>query len=151
MTDNQNNSFDLICIGGGSGGLAAAKRAAEYGAKVLVIEAKKMGGTCVNVGCVPKKITWHAAQLRELSELSIDYGFTAEKFPAFDWASFVNKRNAFIKKLNGIYENGLNNSKVQFIYGQAKFVDNQTVEANGQHYTAKHIIIAVGATRHSSD
>lgn len=139
-----NNQFDLICIGGGSGGLAAAKRAAEYGAKALIIEAKKMGGTCVNVGCVPKKITWHAAQLREFSELSIDYGFSAEQFPELNWKGFVKKRDAFIKKLNGIYENGLNNSKVEYIYGHAKFIDKQTVEVNGERYSAKHIVIAVG-------
>lgn len=142
MTDNQ---FDLICIGGGSGGIAAAKRAAEYGAKVLIIEERKMGGTCVNVGCVPKKICWHAAQLREGFQLAADYGFAIDSAtPDFDWAEFTQKRDVFINRLNGIYENGLNRANVKFIYDKASFIDNQTVLAGGNRYTAKHIIIAVG-------
>lgn len=138
-----NTHYDLICIGGGSGGLAAARRAAEHGAKVLVIEAKKLGGTCVNVGCVPKKITWHAAQIVDFSHLAGDYGFT-ELNPQLDYTQFANRRDAFISKLNGIYQQGLDNANVTLVNGYAKFVDNQTITVGETHYTAEHIIIAVG-------
>lgn len=135
--------YDLICIGGGSGGLAAAKRAAEYGANVLVIEAKELGGTCVNVGCVPKKITWHAAQIAEFARLAKDYGFH-ELAPKLAWKTFADKRDKFIEKLNGIYENSLNNAKVTIESGYAQFIDRQTVAVGDKHFTAEHIIIAVG-------
>ncbi|MBS9777417.1 MAG: glutathione-disulfide reductase [Gammaproteobacteria bacterium] len=135
--------YDLICIGGGSGGLAAAKRAAEYGAKALVIEAKKLGGTCVNVGCVPKKIMWHAAQIAEFSHLATDYGFN-KLSPTLDYNTFANKRDAFIEKLNGIYANGLKKSNVDTITGYAKFVDKNIIAVGDKTYTAEHIIIAVG-------
>lgn len=135
--------YDLICIGGGSGGLAAARRAAEYGAKVLVIEAKKLGGTCVNVGCVPKKITWHAAQIADFTRLAGDYGF-AELLPALDYSTLADKRQQFIAKLNGIYQSGLDNAKVDVISGYAKFINNSSVSVGDKHYSAEHIIIAVG-------
>lgn len=135
--------YDLICIGGGSGGLAAARRAAEYGAKVLVIEGKKLGGTCVNVGCVPKKITWHAAQISDFARLAKDYGFAALT-PALDYPTFAQKRDQFIKRLNGIYQNGLDNAKVDSISGYARFIDNHTVSVGDNQYQAKHIVIAVG-------
>ncbi len=135
--------YDLICIGGGSGGLAAAKRAAEYGAKVLVIEAKKLGGTCVNVGCVPKKITWHAAQITDFARLAKDYGF-AELSPALAYSVFADKRDRFIEKLNGIYQNGLDNAHIAIVNGYGQFIDNKTVRVGDKHYTAEHIIIAVG-------
>lgn len=136
-------NYDLICIGGGSGGLAAAKRAAEYGARVLIIEAKALGGTCVNVGCVPKKITWHAAQIAEFAHLAADYGFQPLD-PQLAYEVFAAKRDAFIKKLNGIYQNGLDNAHVDTVDGYAKFIDQQTVAVGQQHFHAKHIIIAVG-------
>lgn len=136
-------NYDLICIGGGSGGLAAARRAAEYGANVLLIEAKALGGTCVNVGCVPKKITWHAAQITEFAHLAADYGF--EKLdPKLAYDLFANKRDAFIEKLNGIYQNGLDNAQIDQVNGYAKFIDRQTVAVGEQQFAAKHIIIAVG-------
>lgn len=135
--------YDLICIGGGSGGLAAARRAAEHGAKVLVIEAKKLGGTCVNVGCVPKKITWHAAQISEFAHLASDYEFNDLK-PRLNYARFVEKREAFIAKLNGIYQRGLDNANVDSVTGYAKFIDKNHILVNDQTYTAGHIIIAVG-------
>ncbi len=135
--------YDFICIGGGSGGLASAKRAAEYGAKVLVIEAKQLGGTCVNVGCVPKKITWHAAQIREMAHLASAYGFETLA-PQLDYNHFADKRDAFITKLNGIYENGLNNANVDWVNGYAKFVDKNTLAVGDERFTAEHILIAVG-------
>ena len=135
--------YDLICIGGGSGGIAAAKRAAEHGAKALIIEARELGGTCVNVGCVPKKITWHAAQIIDFAHLAKDYGFTELK-PTLAYSSFANKRDQFIKKLNGIYESILKNANVDIINGYAKFVDNNTISVGANNYSASHIIIAVG-------
>ncbi len=135
--------YDLICIGGGSGGLAAARRAAEYGAKVLVIEAKALGGTCVNVGCVPKKISWHAAQIQELAHLAEHYGF-AKLNPQLDYRYFAEKRDQFIEKLNGIYAANLDKAGVDVVRGYGKFIDKQTVAVGDQHYSAKHIIIAVG-------
>ncbi len=135
--------YDLICIGGGSGGLATARRAAEYGAKVLVIEAKALGGTCVNVGCVPKKIAWHAAQIQELSHLAKHYGFN--DFNAkLDYGYFVDKRDKFIEKLNGIYANGLNNANIDVVEGYAKFVDKKTLAVGNEQFRAEHIVIAVG-------
>ncbi len=135
--------YDLICIGGGSGGIAAAKRAAEYNAKVLVIETGDLGGTCVNVGCVPKKISFHAAQFADYFRLAKDYGFSGLE-PKLDWKYFVNKRDLFINKLNNIYEKGLTNNNIDIEKGFAKFVDNNVLEVNGKKFTSENIIIAVG-------
>lgn len=135
--------YDLICIGGGSGGLAAARRAAEYGENVLVIEAKALGGTCVNVGCVPKKITWHAAQISESAQLAEHYGF-AKHTPQLDYAYFAEKRDKFIERLNGIYANNLDNANIDVVNGYGKFIDHQTIAVGEQQFTAPHIIIAVG-------
>lgn len=135
--------YDLICIGGGSGGLAAARRAAEYGAKVLVIEAKDLGGTCVNVGCVPKKMTWHAAQIVDFAHLAKDYGF-AELNPQLAYREFADKRDAFIHKLNGIYGRNLEKAGVELVNGYAQFIDKQTVAVGEQQFSATHIVVAVG-------
>ncbi|CAM2975157.1 glutathione-disulfide reductase [Pseudoalteromonas distincta] len=136
--------FDYIAIGGGSGGIASANRAAMRGAKVAIIEAKHMGGTCVNVGCVPKKVMWHGAQVAEAINLyAPDYGFNIE-FKGFDWSKLVESREAYIGRIHKGYDNGLASNGVTVIKGFAKFVDNKTVEVNGEHYTADHILIAVG-------
>src|SRR5215475_7092106 len=94
--------FDLVVIGGGSGGLAAAQRAAEYGARVVLAESDRLGGTCVNVGCIPKKIMWNAAELGGALHDAADYGFDLEA-RAVDWPSLRHKRDAYIERLNGIY------------------------------------------------
>lgn len=136
--------FDYICIGGGSGGIASANRAAMYGAKVALIEAKDLGGTCVNVGCVPKKVMWHGAQVAEAMNLyAADYGFDVD-VKHFDWAKLVESRQAYIGRIHQSYDRVLGNNKVEVIRGFAKFVDANTVEVNGKHYTADHILIAVG-------
>ncbi|TMP05591.1 glutathione-disulfide reductase [Pseudoalteromonas sp. S3178] len=136
--------FDYIAIGGGSGGIASANRAAMRGAKVALIEAKHMGGTCVNVGCVPKKVMWHGAQVAEAINLyAPDYGFNVE-VKGFDWSKLVESREAYIGRIHKGYDNGLASNGVTVIKGFAKFVDNKTVEVNGEHYTADHILIAVG-------
>ena len=136
--------FDYIAIGGGSGGIASANRAAMRGAKVALIEAKHMGGTCVNVGCVPKKVMWHGAQVAEAINLyAPDYGFNVE-VKGFDWSKLVESREAYIGRIHKGYDSGLASNGVTVIKGFAKFVDNKTVEVNGKHYTADHILIAVG-------
>ncbi|SHO55494.1 glutathione-disulfide reductase [Vibrio quintilis] len=136
--------FDYICIGGGSGGIASANRAARYGAKVALIEAKDLGGTCVNVGCVPKKVMWHGAQVAEAIKLyAKDYGFDAT-LNNFNWSTLVESRQAYIGRIHQSYDRVLGNNKVEVIRGFARFVDAKTVEVNGEHYTADHILIAVG-------
>lgn len=136
--------FDYICIGGGSGGIASANRAARYGAKVALIEAKDLGGTCVNVGCVPKKVMWHGAQIAEAMHLyAKDYGFDVD-VKGLDWSKLIESRQAYIGRIHQSYDRVLGNNKVEVIRGFARFVDAKTVEVNGAHYTADHILIAVG-------
>lgn len=136
--------FDYIAIGGGSGGIASANRAAMRGAKVALVEAKAMGGTCVNVGCVPKKAMWFGAQVAEaIHKYSPDYGFDVT-LNKFDWSKLVESREAYIKRIHGSYDRVLGNNEVTVINGFAKFVDAKTIEVDGQQYTADHITIATG-------
>ncbi|WP_238118083.1 glutathione-disulfide reductase [Vibrio cincinnatiensis] len=136
--------FDYLCIGGGSGGIASANRAAMYGAKVALIEAKDLGGTCVNVGCVPKKVMWHGAQVAEALHLyAKDYGFDVD-IKGLDWSTLIKNRQAYIGRIHQSYDRVLGNNKVNVIRGFARFVDEKTVEVNGKQYTADHILIAVG-------
>jgi glutathione reductase (NADPH) len=136
-------SFDLISIGGGSGGLACAQRAAEYGAKTAVIEPHRLGGTCVNVGCVPKKIMWNAAGVALSLHDAADYGFDVE-VRGNDWAAIKRKRDAYVLRMNGIYERNLGAKGVAYIRGAARFVDAHTVEVNGLRLHANHMVIATG-------
>ena len=137
-------AYDLIAIGGGSGGLAATQRAAEYGARCLVIERDgRLGGTCVNVGCVPKKVMWHAAEIAQTFRDAKDYGFDAGE-PAHDWATLVANRESYIERLNGIYDRNLGNKSVDWVTGNGEFVDAHTVQVGDQLYTAPHIIVATG-------
>lgn len=136
--------FDYICIGGGSGGIASANRAAMYGTKVALIEAKDLGGTCVNVGCVPKKVMWHGAQVAEAMNLyAEDYGFDVD-VKGLNWSKLVENRQAYIGRIHQSYDNVLGKNKINVIKGFAKFVDAKTVEVNGELYTADHILVAVG-------
>lgn len=135
--------FDFIVIGGGSGGVATARRAAQYGVKVLLIEEGRLGGTCVNVGCVPKKIMWHAAQIKHAFGDAPGYGFEAAA-PAHDWGKLVARREAYIQRLNGIYANNLASAGVTVVAGQASMLDGKRVNVNGQEYSAEHILIATG-------
>jgi|TARA_B100001094_G_scaffold108941_1_gene104880 glutathione reductase (NADPH) len=137
------NDFDLMVIGGGSGGLASAQRAAEYGANVAVIEQAPLGGTCVNVGCVPKKVMWYAAQHTSFHKLAADYGFDI-KIKSHDWAQLKKKRDAYIKRLNGIYERNLKARNIQLIRGPAKFKNQSTVTVNDIDYSSQKIVIATG-------
>jgi glutathione reductase (NADPH) len=116
------NKYDLLVIGGGSGGLAHAQRAAEYGARAAAIEYGPLGGTCVNVGCVPKKVMWYAAETRHQLEHAADYGFDVN-IKGHDWGALKARRDAYVKRLNGIYKNNLDKRGVDFIAGAAGFVD----------------------------
>ncbi len=135
--------YDLIAIGGGSGGLSAAERGAVYGAKCAVIESGKMGGTCVNVGCVPKKVMWYGAEMAAALKNAPDYGFDIT-VSGFNWTRLVEAREAYIKGINDWYGNYLADSDIDEIRGTARFVDAQTLEVNGEQYTADHIVIAPG-------
>ena len=137
------NQFDLIVIGGGSGGIAHARRAAEYGASVAVIEYGPLGGTCVNVGCVPKKVMWYAASQMHHAEHAADYGFDME-VRGHDWSVVKERRDAYVTRLNGIYERNLDNSGITTITGAAKFVDGHTIAVGEDEYTADRIVIATG-------
>mmetsp|Transcript_5256 Transcript_5256/g.8014 ORF Transcript_5256/g.8014 Transcript_5256/m.8014 type:complete len:458 (+) Transcript_5256:272-1645(+) len=137
--------FDYLVIGGGSGGLGSGRRAAERGAKVAVIEQARLGGTCVNVGCVPKKVMWNCASLGEmLNHDASDYGFKVQGEISFDWVGLKKKRDAYIERLNGIYGRNLERGNIEKIVGSAEFVNKNTVRVQGKDYTADHILIAVG-------
>jgi len=136
--------YDLICIGGGSGGIAMARRAASYGARCAVIEESRLGGTCVNVGCVPKKVMWNAAHTAEIVERAADYGFRVEP-GKLDWPTLKSRRAAYIERLNGIYGQNLDKSEVTLYRGHGRFVDTRTLEVNGERISAEHVVIAAGS------
>ncbi len=135
--------YDLLVIGGGSGGIAAARRAAQHGARVCLIEKGRLGGTCVNVGCVPKKIMWNAAVLSESVVAAREYGFDVAP-GSFDWGSFKLRRDAYVARLNQIYARNLGVSEVEHIQGIARFCDPRAVEVDGKRIEAEHVVIAVG-------
>jgi len=138
------NHYDLICIGGGSGGIAMARRAAQYGAHCAVIENNKLGGTCVNVGCVPKKVMWYASQTHHALNNAGDYGFSFTNV-TFDWSTLYTHRQRYISKLNEIYRTSLADAQVTHIQGSASFISAKTIQVDDQIYTANHILIATGS------
>ena len=141
--------YDYIAIGGGSGGIASVNRAASYGKKCAIIEAKYLGGTCVNVGCVPKKVMFYGAQIAEaINHYAPDYGFDVD-VKKFDFAKLVESRQAYISRIHTSYDNVLAKNNVDVIRGFAKFVNKNTLEvtfADGttEQVTADHILIATG-------
>ena len=136
--------YDYIVIGGGSGGIASANRAAMHGAKVILFEGKEVGGTCVNVGCVPKKVMWYGAQIAEtLHRYAGEYGFDVT-INKFDFATLKANRQAYIDRIHGSYERGFDSNGVERVYEYARFVDPHTVEVAGERYTAPNILIATG-------
>lgn len=135
--------FDLYVIGAGSGGVRAARFAAGFGAKVGVAESRYLGGTCVNVGCVPKKLLVYGAHFAEDFEQSAGFGWSLGE-ANFDWATLIANKDREINRLNGIYRNLLVNSGVTLHEGHAKIVDPHTVEINGERHSAKNILIATG-------
>ena len=135
--------FDLYVIGAGSGGVRAARFAAGFGAKVAVAESRYLGGTCVNVGCVPKKLLVYCAHFAEDFEQASGFGWSLGE-ANFDWATLIANKDREINRLNGIYRNLLVNSGVTLHEGHARLVDAHQVEINGERFTAKHILIATG-------
>jgi glutathione reductase (NADPH) len=138
-----NTHFDLIAIGGGSGGLAVAERAAQYGKHVAVIESKRLGGTCVNNGCVPKKVMWYAANLAHAVDDAGAFGIPASR-GATDWQKLVHGRQAYIGRINDYWDGYVDDSGITRIDGEARFLDDRTVEVDGQAYSADHLVIATG-------
>ena len=137
--------YDIIAIGGGSGGSATMNRAAMHGAKAAVIEGNIIGGTCVNVGCVPKKVMWYGAQVSEtLKNYAADYGYTIGE-TSFDFKTLRKNREAYIERSRQAFSNNFNRNGVDYIEGYARFVDKNTVEVNGEHIRAKHIVIETGS------
>lgn len=135
--------YDLIAIGAGSGGLSVAERAARYGAKCAVIESGPLGGTCVNVGCVPKKVMWFGAGLAHALEDAAGYGFTLGTW-RFDWQTLKHGRDRYVHNINAWYHTYLADSNIDEINGRARFVDARTLEVGGETCTADHIVIATG-------
>ncbi|AFY91715.1 glutathione-disulfide reductase [Chamaesiphon minutus] len=135
--------FDLFVIGGGSGGIATARRAAEYGAKVGVAEYSKLGGTCVNRGCIPKKLMVYASHFPELFTDAEGYGWSAVN-SQLDWPKMIASIDNELLRLNGIYQTMLDKSKVEVIPARAKFIDNHTLQVGERTVTADKILIAVG-------
>ena len=135
--------FDLIVIGGGSAGLAHAQRAAEHGADVAVIENGLLGGTCVNVGCVPKKVMWYSASYARSVRLAADYGFDLT-VNGHDWSALKQRRDAYVARLNGIYQENLNKRNVELIRGTGDFVNKNSIRVESDDYRADNIVIATG-------
>ena len=137
------NHYDLIVIGGGSGGIATARRASEYGAKCAVIENNKLGGTCVNVGCVPKKVMWTTSRIAEILQDAPDYGFSVQ-YNGFDWSTIKQSRDAYIARLNDIYANNLDKASVETVDGTARLMSRDSVQVGETIIKAEHILIATG-------
>jgi glutathione reductase (NADPH) len=135
--------FDLFVIGAGSGGVRAARFAAGFGAKVAVAESRYLGGTCVNVGCVPKKLLVYGSQFADDFEQAEGFGWTAGK-AQFDWEKLISNKNREIERLNGIYRKLLVNSGVTLLEGHARLADAHHVDINGQRFSAERILIATG-------
>ncbi|MEX1826554.1 glutathione-disulfide reductase [Luteibacter sp. CQ10] len=143
-------SFDLIVIGGGSGGLAAAIRASKHGAKVALVEPKELGGTCVNNGCVPKKAMWYAAQMAEAQYIAADYGF-ADKPGRLDWPGFIERRDAYVERIHKSYQQQLDKSHVTLVRETARFLSSDRVAAGDRVLTAPHIVVATGSKANRLD
>jgi len=135
--------LDYLVIGGGSGGIASARRAAALGARVALIESGRLGGTCVNVGCVPKKVMFNAACVAEALAAAPDYGFELSVH-GFDWQALRERRDAYVERLNQIYAHNLDKSQVQLLRGRARFDADGSVVVGSERLSAPHVLIAVG-------
>jgi len=136
--------FDLFVIGAGSGGVRAGRMAAAKGKKVAIAEVSDLGGTCVNVGCVPKKLFVYASQFPELFHASQGYGWNIQQSQSFNWQTLRDNKTQEIRRLNGIYQNLLSNSGAQIIKGRASLESPNQVSVNGHTYSAENILIATG-------
>ncbi|MBK7775672.1 MAG: FAD-dependent oxidoreductase, partial [Sandaracinaceae bacterium] len=135
--------FDLYVVGAGSGGVRAARMSASMGARVGICEERYMGGTCVNVGCVPKKLFVYASEFGAAFRDAAGFGFTVPT-PSFDWPTLVRNKDAEITRLNGIYESLLTGPGATVHHGRGRLVDAHHVEVNGQRFSARHILVATG-------
>ncbi len=138
-----NTHYDLIAIGGGSGGLAVAEKAAQSGKSVALIEAGKIGGTCVNNGCVPKKVMWYAAHIAHAVDDAAGFGIPAKRGKT-DWNKLITGRENYISNINNYWNGYVTTSGINYIQGYARFIDNRTVEVDGKKYSADHIVISTG-------
>jgi len=136
-------SFDYLVIGGGSGGLASARRAAEYGARVALVEAGELGGTCVNVGCVPKKVMWNAAEIADALHSAAGYGFDVA-VRGHDFAGLRQRREAYIERMRGNYAKNLAKDRVEVIHGRGTLLSANQVQVGERVFEAKHVLIATG-------
>ncbi|HEX2672431.1 MAG TPA: glutathione-disulfide reductase [Polyangiaceae bacterium] len=136
--------FDYLVIGGGSGGLASARRAAEYGAKVALIESSELGGTCVNVGCVPKKVMWNASEIAEALHSAAGYGFDVT-LQGHDFAGLCQRREAYIARMRGNYEKNLAKDGVEVVRGRGALLSANRVQVGERAFEAKHVLIATGS------
>ena len=136
--------FDLFTIGGGSGGVRASRVAANYGARVAIAESGRFGGTCVNVGCIPKKLFSYAAHFRDDFEDAAAYGWSLAE-PGFDWKTLVANKDKEIARLNAVYERLLATAGVEIVRGRAVLRDAHTVEVAGRSWSARHILVATGS------
>jgi glutathione reductase (NADPH) len=136
--------FDLFVIGGGSGGVRAARMAGQRGVRIGLAEAGALGGTCVNVGCIPKKLYSYAAEYRAAFEESHGFGWRITELPRLDWAALKRNRAQEITRLNGVYEDLLTNAGVQLLRGRATLEDAHTVVVNGERLRAERLLIATG-------
>jgi glutathione reductase (NADPH) len=137
------DAYDLVVIGGGSGGLASAQRAVEYGARVALVEPAPLGGTCVNVGCVPKKVMWTAAHLAHAVADAREYGFDVT-VGGHDWAGLKARRDAYVQRLNGIYARNLERKGIEHVRGYGRLLAPDRVAVDGRELVARHVIIATG-------
>jgi glutathione reductase (NADPH) len=144
MTVTLQFDYDLFVIGAGSGGVRAARMAANRGKKVAVAEERYLGGTCVNVGCVPKKLFVYASQFPELLRTSKGFGWNQAELPVLDWPTLRDNKTAEIERLNGIYNNLINNSGADLFDGRATVVGPQQVHVNGKTYSVRTILVATG-------
>ncbi|HET19133.1 MAG TPA: glutathione-disulfide reductase, partial [Chromatiales bacterium] len=138
-------SYDLIALGGGSGGLAAAERAAQLGKRALVVEPNGLGGTCVNLGCVPKKVMWYGAQTAHAIHNAAGFGFDVQ-LRGFSWRKLVEGRRGYIKAIGDWWEGYAADQGIDVVKGYGRFVDKHTVEVDGKRYTAPHIIVSTGGS-----
>jgi glutathione reductase (NADPH) len=135
--------FDLFVIGAGSGGVRASRMAAGYGARVAVAEASDLGGTCVNLGCVPKKLMFYASAFSAAAKDAEGFGWTIPE-PSFDWATLIANKDREIKRLNGIYQKLLQAPGVRIVKGRARLLDRNMVEVDGEKFTTERVLIATG-------
>ena len=135
--------YDFVVIGAGSGGIAAAVRAASYGARTLVIESAALGGTCVNVGCVPKKVMWYGAEMAHRLADAADYGFDVQ-VTGFDWNTLKQRRDAYVQRLNGLYQQRFERESIELVRGHARLLGRKQVQVADRVIEASHVLISVG-------